>query len=178
MSSVKMLGLCGSLRRGSYNMAVLEAYQGLVPAGIKFEIFKEVGALPLFNPDLDEQQSASVVALKQAIYRADGLIIASPEYAHGISGVMKNALDWIVSDEDFPYMPVVLVNTSPRASHAQAALREVLTTMSARLIEKAFVTVPLLSTDFDANGIISHTEMSEVALRSIMVFAEEIISSK
>ena len=82
-------------------------------------LFEHLGILPLFNPDLDDMHIAEVKLLRDAVQQADGLMIASPEYAHGISGVMKNALDWLVSDENFPGKPVLLLNTSPRASHAQ-----------------------------------------------------------
>jgi len=85
-----------------------------------------------------------VLELRAAIGRADLLLIASPEYAHGISGAMKNALDWLVSYEGTVSKPIVLVNTSPRAHHAYESLREVLQTMSAVIVEEASVAVPLL----------------------------------
>ena len=78
------------------------------------------------------------------VAEADALLIASPEYAHGIPGAMKNALDWLVSDEDFVAKPIALVNTAPRARHAFEALHEVLTTMSATLVREASITIPLL----------------------------------
>jgi len=70
------------------------------------------------------------------------LLIASPEYAHGVTGVLKNALDWLVASERFFGKPVAVLNASPRAHHADASLREILRTMSANIVEAASVSVP------------------------------------
>lgn len=91
--------------------------------------------------------------LRRQVAAADGVVMACPEYAHGIPGSFKNALDWLVGMPDFPGKPVMLINTSPRASHAQAALREVLTTMSARLVREADVAVELRNRSADAPEI-------------------------
>jgi len=88
----------------------------------------------------------AVRALRESIARTDALLIASPEYAHGDSGVMKNALDGLVSVEGFVAKPVAVVNTSPRAHHAWDALLETLRTMSAALIPQGCVSIPLLGT--------------------------------
>ena len=89
---------------------------------------------------------------------ADALIIASPEYAHGVSGAMKNALDWLVSFEPFVYKPVAVFNASPRAHHGDDALREILKTMPAIIVEPASIDIPLLSANLTATGIIEHVE--------------------
>ena len=80
-------------------------------------------------------------------------MICSPEYARGVAGVLKNALDWMVSDIDFAGKPVALFNASPRATHALAALRLTLETMAARVVDDASLTVPLLSAPLDEAGI-------------------------
>lgn len=109
-------------------------------------LYGAMGELPLFNPDLEVDPPLAVRALREAIAQADAVLIASPEYAHGVSGVMKNALDWLVSFEGFVAKPVAVVNTSPRAHHALDALLETLRTMSAALIPQGCVTIPLLGT--------------------------------
>lgn len=121
-----------------------------------------IDELPLFNPDLEGENIPALDRLVHMLKNSDGIIIASPEYAHGISGPLKNALDWLVSSVEFPYKPIMLINTSPRASHAQQALREVLTTMSGKIIEKSCVSVPLLSSELDVKGIIESQEISRV----------------
>ena len=75
------------------------------------------------------------------------MIVAAPEYAHGVPGALKNALDWLVGDETFTGKPTMLINVAPRAFHAQAQLREVLATMAARIVPKASVIVGLAGLD-------------------------------
>lgn len=137
MRRLAVLALSGSLRKASLNTAMLTMAADCAPPGLHVEVHRGLGALPLFNPELDVRERASVMRLRHSIAGADALLIASPEYAHGVSGVMKNALDWMVSTGVFVDKPVVLWNASPRSSHALAALRETLTVMSSRVIDEA-----------------------------------------
>jgi len=171
--TIRLLCLSGSLRKGSYNTTVLQAMSALASDETDVILFEYLGILPLFNPDLDDMHIAEVKLLRDAVQQADGLMIASPEYAHGISGVMKNALDWLVSDEGFPGKPVLLLNTSPRASHAQTALVEVLKTMSADVIDT--ITVPLLGSGLDVGGVLKNAEISKVLKHGLDVFCETIL---
>jgi NAD(P)H-dependent FMN reductase len=107
------------------------------PPGLHLNLHCGLGDLPLFNPDLESLEPEAALRLQAEIANADALLIASPEYAHGISGVMKNGLDWMVGSGVFVAKPVVLWNASPRASHALAALRETLKVMSAHLMDPA-----------------------------------------
>ena len=127
----------------------------------------DISLLPIFNPDREEEQIPAVAQLKAMLGRADGLIIASPEYAHGISGPLKNALDWLVNGSEFPNKPIMLIHTSPRASHAQRALREVLTTMSGNIIEPATVVIPLLGSGLDTDGIAADNALISALLTGL-----------
>ena len=129
----------------------------LAPAGMSISIYDGMQALPLFNPSLEAQMHATVQTLRDAVMNSDAVIIASPEYAHGVSGVMKNALDWLVSDERFVGEPVALLFSSPRLRYAEAAWRETLVTMSARMIDAASVAVPVRGTGMDEEGILCST---------------------
>lgn len=157
MNTIKLLALSGSLRKVSYNTAALEALAAIAPEHVGIEV-GDTASLPLFNPDREGENIPAVMQLKSALRESSGLIIASPEYAHGISGPMKNALDWLVSGDEFPYKPIMLINTSPRASYAQEALIEVLTTMAGTIIEEAYVSIPLLSSGFDKDGILNDAD--------------------
>lgn len=157
---MKILALCGSLRAASLNLALLKAIARLAPADMRFTRFDEIGNLPLFNPDLEYRNPPAVVALREAIREADVLLIASPEYAHGITGVMKNALDWMVSCEVFVNKPVAIFNASPRASHADASMREIISMMSADIISQASITLPIVGARLDEEGIIAHTAIA------------------
>ncbi len=175
---VQLLGISGSLRRQSSNTALLYAARSLAPGGVELAVYGGLGDLPLFNPDLEATEPAPVTELRADVRAADGLLIASPEYAHGVTGAMKNALDWLVGGEEFVDKPVALINTSPRATHAYAALTEIVTVMSARLVTEACVTIPLLGKSLDAAGIVSDAELA-AALRAILeAFAAGIRSTR
>ena len=152
---MKVLALSGSLRQASINAALLRATQQLAPPALDFTIFTGVGELPLFNPDLEADLPPAVRRLHGAVAEADALVIASPEYAHGVTAVIKNVLDWLVSFEPFVGKPVAVLNASPRAHHADAALRETLTTMSALIVGSASVTIPLLGAKLDDAGMVA-----------------------
>jgi len=164
--AVKLLAISGSLRAASLNSALLRTCQRLAPAGIEIQLCSFVGDLPLFNPDLEADLPMSVLALRMQVAAADALLIASPEYAHGVTGAVKNLLDWLVSFEPFVNKPVAVLNASPRAHHADAALRETLRTMSAVIVEPASVSIPLLG---------SH--LSEAAMAETPTVAQAIHAS-
>ena len=151
---MKILALCGSLRAASMNAALLRATARLAPDGLAVEIFPGLGGLPLFNPDLEAHMPAPARNLHAAVAACDALLIASPEYAHGVSAVIKNALDWLVSFPPFVDKPVAIFNASPRSVHADASLREILTTMSAQLVTEACLALPLRSTGITEQGIL------------------------
>ena len=146
---MKVLAFCGSLRRVSMNAALLRVTARLAPAGMAIELFDGLGSLPLFNPELEADMPFAVTRMHRAIDTCDALLIASPEYAHGVTGALKNALDWLVSFEGFVHKPVAIFNASPRSVHADAALREILLTMSARLITAACLDLPLRGRGLD-----------------------------
>jgi NAD(P)H-dependent FMN reductase len=151
---IRLLALCGSLRAASTNKALLDAAALLAPANMVVSIYEHLADLPHFNPDLDVAPWPNAVArLRDAIARSDGLLISSPEYARGIPGSLKNALDWLVSSEVFPGKPVALFNASDRGVAMQAALRLTLETMSARMVDAATITVPILGRQTDATVI-------------------------
>lgn len=165
---MRFLALSGSLRRASINSAMLRAAARLAPAPIEVNVFTQLGDLPLFNPDSEAAPGDAVQQFRRAVAQADALIFASPEYAHGVTGSIKNALDWLVSFEPFAYQPVAVVNTSPRAHHADAALREILATMAAHIVEPASVQLPLLGAQLDEEGMLRSPEVAS-AIRSMLL---------
>jgi NAD(P)H-dependent FMN reductase len=164
---MKILAISGSLRTASNNTALLRAVARLAPADISVELYGDLGNLPLFNPDIEATHPPVVASLRAQLLAADAVLIACPEYAHGVSGAMKNALDWMVSCEAFVNKPVALLNASPRAVHAQASLKEIVTVMSALIVEEASITVPILGSCLDEAGIVTHPGFSK-ALREAL----------
>jgi NAD(P)H-dependent FMN reductase len=134
---MRVLAIAGSLRATSSNAALLRAASRVAPAGTELTIYDGLGGLPHFTPDLDvEPIPEPVSALRAQIGAVDALAISSPEYAHGMPGSLKNALDWLVSALEPIGKPVLLVSASPGgALHAHAQLLEVLRTMSMQVID-------------------------------------------
>ncbi|MGB7975945.1 MAG: NADPH-dependent FMN reductase [Roseiarcus sp.] len=156
--SVRVLAISGSLRRASTNTAALEALARLAPEGVKLLLYRDLARLPPFNPDddiEDRPKPEPVETLRALVDASDALVIAAPEYAHGVPGALKNALDWLVASETFAGKPTALLNASPRAFHAQASLREILSTMAARLIPEAFVAISLTGMAATADDILA-----------------------
>jgi chromate reductase len=172
--TLRLLAISGSLRAASHNSALLRALARLAPPDIEITLYAGMSSLPLFNPDIEATDPKSVAELRKRIIAAEGLIIASPEYAHGVTGVIKNALDWMVGNESFVNKPVMLLNASPRAAIAPAALRVTIETMSARVVDDASITVPILGSGLDEDGIVSHPEISAALLRALRAFHQSI----
>jgi chromate reductase, NAD(P)H dehydrogenase (quinone) len=134
---VKFLAIAGSIRHTSSTAALVRAVARLVPPGVVVEIYDGLSALPQFSPDLDADPLPPLVAaLRAAVGSSDALVLATPEYAHGMPGALKNALDWLVSATEPIGMPVLLISASPGgAAHAHAQFSEVLRTMNLRVVD-------------------------------------------
>ena len=176
MPTVRILAISGSLRSASLNSALLRAVVSLAPADVRIDLYTELGSLPLFNPDLEITDLPAVAHFHARVLGADGVIIASPEYAHGVTGVMKNALDWMVGTEAFIDKPVALLNASPRATIAQASLKETLTVMSAQVVDAASITLPIIGSHLDEPGIIKHPSISTAIREALCTFRMEIVN--
>ena len=176
---LKILAISGSLRKASVNTAVLRVAAALAPSDVEIAIFPGLGGIPPFDPDLDINGSApsSVLAFRQMVDEADGVLIASPEYAHGVSGVLKNALDWLVSCTlAFYGKPVGLLNTSTRASIAYNSLKEIIRTMAGNIVEEASRVIPLPNMTVTYDQIMAHPLLSEKIRSCVSALRESIVS--
>jgi chromate reductase, NAD(P)H dehydrogenase (quinone) len=177
-SQIHLLAISGSLRLVSSNTTLLQTAIALAPENVEIKLYQGLADLPHFNPDNEDPEPPAVTELKRQLQWADGLIISTPEYAHGVPGTLKNALDWLVSSFEFPGTPIALFNPSPRSIHAQAALIEIVTTMSAQVIPAASVTVELRGRNLDAAGIVSDNEIANLIKLGIEEFVSAIKSVK
>lgn len=174
----RFLAVSGSLRAASTNSALLTVTAGHAPAGWRFDIHGGLGRLPIFNPD-DEGRRTPQEARRwiEAVSDANGLIVSSPEYAHGIPGGMKNALDWLVSQDAAVGKPAMLVHASHRSVHAREALREVMRTMSFAMFDGPELEIPLLGkTTEQAREILAepgHVRAMRNTLAAFAAFVEE-----
>jgi NAD(P)H-dependent FMN reductase len=140
----------------------------LAPPVVAVNIYAGIGELPHFNPDLEETAGPAVSDFRRHLQESDAVLISSPEYAHGVPGVLKNALDWIVGSGELVDKPVALINASPQSTYAYASLAETITVMSARLVKNACVTLPFWNKTLDARGVAGHPEISSLLMRSMI----------
>ena len=141
----QFLAISGSLRAASTNTALLEALARNAPSGCEVALYVRMARLPIFNPDDEGERTPTEAAtLIEAVSKADGLIVSCPEYAHGVPGGLKNALDWLVSRDAAVGKPALLVHASPRSTYARAALAEIMRTMSFFLYEGEMLEIALI----------------------------------
>lgn len=135
---MRLLAISGSLRAASTNTALLHALQAAAQPPLSVSLFQGLAALPLFSPDDEAHTPAPVLAFAASVARADGLVIACPEYIHALPGAFKNALDWLVSRPELIGKPIALLHASHRGEDVLADLRRVLSTVSDRFAPKIF----------------------------------------
>ena len=133
---LNILAISGSLRAASTNSALVAALARNAPSGCRLAVYDGLGRLPIFNPDDEgERTPREAAGLIDAVTGADGIIVSCPEYAHGVPGGLKNALDWLVSRDAAVAKPAMLAHASPRSLFARAALAEIMRTMSFAMYE-------------------------------------------
>ena len=139
---MRILGLSGSLQSMSVSTTLLKAAVRMAPRRVTIVAYDGLGSLPHFNPELDKEPPLPAVGeLRAELHRSVGVLISCLEYANGIPGVLKNALDWVAGSGEFYGKPVALFHP-PFASFAQASLLETLGAMNAKLIPEAFLLAP------------------------------------
>ncbi|MFD2056480.1 NADPH-dependent FMN reductase [Mesorhizobium calcicola] len=174
---LNILAISGSLRAASTNSALVAALARDAPPGCRVTVYDRLGSLPIFNPD-DEGDRTPLEAseLIDAVTSADGVIISCPEYAHGVPGGLKNALDWLVSRDAAVEKPAMLVHASSRSLFARAALSEIIRTMSFALYDGGLEIALLGKKPPEVENILAEPE-KRLALRdTISAFADFIRS--
>ncbi|HKY38965.1 MAG TPA: NADPH-dependent FMN reductase [Polyangiaceae bacterium] len=169
---MKILALSGSLRAASSNTNVLLAAKRLAPPELEITLYRGISDLPHFNPDVESATIPPIVAeLRAQVEEAAALLICCPEYAHGVPGSFKNALDWLVGI-GLNGKPVGLINASPRSTFVHASLTEILITMGANMVARASPIVPLMGPPLDEIAIADHPELSASLRAGLAALAE------
>jgi len=163
----QILGIAGSLRRHSYNRALLDAAQHLMSDTVPIELF-DLLPIPFYNEDLEaEETPVAVRMLRHRIAAADALLIATPEYNYAMPGVLKNALDWAsrpAEDSVLRYKPVALIGASPSVYgtvRAQMMLRQVLLGTGSYVLTEPEMMVARAHEQFDALGKLQDKDTQE-----------------
>lgn len=171
-----VVGLSGSLRSGSSNARLLRAAAKMAADWARFTFYdRQIGELPHFSPDLDAEGSVAPLAvaeLRGLLASADAVLVCCPEYAHGVPGSFKNALDWIVSSGELTDKPVALIMASASgAAQALAALVPTLRVIGANLVFDC--SLVLASTYFAEDGTISEERTAEAVREALGALRQE-----
>ncbi len=164
---MRVLAISGSLRSQSTNTSLLRALTLLAPPTVDIALYQDLEKIPPFNSDRESEESPILESFRTALRESDAVIFSTPEYAHGIPGVLKNALDWVVGSGELYQKPAVMCNASSRAVYAQAALKETLTVMTAILLPEAEVTLDLPRRDMTPAEIAADPKMAAALRQSL-----------
>jgi len=157
MADVKILGVCGSLRKASYNMAALRACNELMPAGMSMKV-AQVGDLPMYNQDVfDAGIPEPVKRFEAEVRAADAVLIASPEYNFSVPPLLKNAIDWLSKLPKQPWQdkPIAILSASQGplgGARVQYDLRRILGQLWGHVLPRPEVFIGVAQTKFDAQG--------------------------
>lgn len=171
-----IVGLSGSLRKGSVNSIVLGHLKMLAELETNFVCYEKLDQLPFFSPELDlEKVTDSVKEFRTVIRNADAVVICTPEYAFGVPGVLKNALDWLVSSADIYRKPVVTISASPTplgGDKAHDSLRLTLTALGVTFLENGMLIIPTVKQKINTEGLIVDEDLQ----RSLHKINENLLS--
>jgi chromate reductase, NAD(P)H dehydrogenase (quinone) len=177
MAALSILGLAGSLRRASYNRALLRAAAEIAPEGMKIEIF-DLAEVPLYNGDVEAEGDPEAVArLKKAIAAADGVLMATPEYNHGVPAVMKNAVDWASRPPGSAVLggkPVGIIGASPGitgSARGQSQLRQAFEFTNSYCMPQPELLVFKAHEKFDSDGKLTDEATARFLGRYLTAFA-------
>jgi chromate reductase, NAD(P)H dehydrogenase (quinone) len=163
---VKILAISGSLRARSSNTSILRAIVKLRSTNIQISIYDGLGNLPHFNPELDgDNAPLTVLDWRDRLKEADGVIFCTPEYAHGIPGVLKNGLDWIVSSGELIHKPTAVISASPSldgGAKANDSLVQTLNVMMAEIVDEAVLCIPTVSAKLNGDEVIDISTKQEL----------------
>jgi len=165
----KVLAISGSTRSNSTNHHLLQAIAALTANDFDWAFWKGLSDIPPFNPDEDKETDTApspVLAFRQLLRESDGVIICTPEYAHGVPGALKNAIDWTVSSADFSHKPTALITAATDGKYGHAALLETLKVIEAKNIEQLQLLIPFVRTKINAGRITDEATMK--AIRQLM----------
>lgn len=164
----KIIAISGSTRKKSTNGLLIDAIRELAKDSLSITISMGVDELPHFNPDLDNDTPPGPIStFRSQLREADGILICTPEYAMGVPGSLKNAIDWTVSSMEFSHKPVALITASSQGQKGHAALLETLKIIEARVPPETQLLIPFIKTKISSEGKITDTNTLEAIISLI-----------
>ncbi|MBL7690518.1 MAG: NAD(P)H-dependent oxidoreductase [Flavipsychrobacter sp.] len=161
-----IIAICGSTRVHSSNLTLLQAIGSLMKDTIELKIFTGIAALPHFNPDLEQPIPPESITQFRALLRsADAILICTPEYAMGVPGTLKNAIDWTVSSCEFSKKPTALITASSLGHKGHQSLMETLRVIEADITDETNLVISYIKTKVSSTGEITDPETKERVLR-------------
>lgn len=176
---IKILAISGSTRKASSNLNLIKAIIDLTSEIFNINIFEGLSKLPHFNPDLDnENVPPEVMDFRQQLREAEGILICSPEYAMGLPGTLKNAIDWTVSSMEFSKKPVAVITASLSGEKAHASLVGTLLIIEAEMTAETQLLISFVKTKVSAEGKITDDETLSKIKKLIDSFTDTISKKK
>jgi chromate reductase len=175
---MNILAISGSLRQKSYNTALLCAAKNIAPESMRITNYESLVTIPPFDCESnDNNLPQSIIDFRSRVAAADGIIISTPEYAYGVSGVLKNALDWLVASGELVLKPVVAMSVSTSelgGMRAHSSLVTTLSAMNAKVIVEASLNVPFAKNKFNQKCELVDTLTGDVLLNALSIFEKAI----
>jgi chromate reductase len=176
MSMKKIIALCGSTRKNSSNLNLIKAIAELTQSKFQFTIFDGLENISHFNPDLDnENPPQAVMDFRGQLKAADGILICTPEYAMGVPGTLKNALDWTVSSCEFSHKPVALITASSLGEKAHESLLGTLKIIESNITDETQLLISYIKTKVKGTEITDAETLNKV--KSLIEAFEKLITS-
>ena len=172
---MKILGISGSLRATSANNQIIKVIAKILPANIDFRVYDGLRHIPPF--DDSEEPSREVIDFRRLITEANGVIFCTPEYAFGVPGILKNALDWTVTSGDFVNKPVALITAASKGDSAHASLLLTLTAISADISTDTNLLISFVRAKLDEKGDIKDAPTLEALTAVVNRFVERIAAT-
>jgi NAD(P)H-dependent FMN reductase len=147
MSNKKIVAICGSTRKTSSNLNLIHAITELAKEKFNISIFDKLTEIPHFNPDIDNETPPTAVAqFRQMLKEAEGILICTPEYAMGVPGALKNAIDWTVSSCEFSHKPVALITASSLGENGHDSLMKTLRIIESKITDQTQLLISFVKT--------------------------------
>lgn len=173
MKKKNVVAICGSTRSKSINHSLIKAIADLSAAQLTITTYDTISLLPHFNTEDDnEHVGNAVIDFREKLTQAAGIIICTPEYAHGVPGTLKNAIDWTVSSSQFPGKPTMLITASTDGKYGHAALLQTLKAIEAKNIDNHQLLITFAKTKINLDGQITDEKTYDQVKEMLASFIE------